>query len=195
MIPSINILIQKTIYGIQINLKGKKQVENAMICMECIHILRKMGYPISEQALRQGLKTVVHPARFETLCHNPTIIFDGGHNEKAIDNFKETIAQYDTGIKKVYIISILTTKDYKTILKQLVDDKDAVYFFTDGNDKKKYVPKEELEKEARKYKKGILKLATLEDAITTAKKEYTDATIYLVGSFYVYPTVLEILGK
>ena len=51
--------------AVLVNLKGKKQIYNASICIECTEILRKINYEISDIALRDGLKTVIHKARFE----------------------------------------------------------------------------------------------------------------------------------
>lgn len=180
---------------IEVNLKGKKQIQNAMVCIQAVEILNQKGYAISDKVMREGLKTVIHPARFEKLQENPTVIFDGGHNEKAIDNLKETIKQYYAKDKKVYIISILNTKDYQTIIKHLVTDSNAVYIFTSGNDSSRYIPKETLLKEAQKQTKGNLLSEELENALQMAITNYQDSVIFVVGSFYVYPTVLEKLKR
>ena len=52
--------------------------------------------------------------------------------------------------KKVYIISILKSKDYKTILKLLVKNDENIYIFTCGNDKERYTDDEILKDEAKK---------------------------------------------
>ena len=180
---------------ININLKGKKQLNNACICLECIGILNENGFDLKEDKIREGLKTVVHKARFELLQDNPKIIFDGAHNESAIIHLKETINQYETINKRVYIISILNTKDEKTILKEMLQDKEAIFYFTDGNDLSRYIPKENLLKEAKDFadKNTILKTESLENAIKDAKENYKNHTIFIIGSFYVYKTVVDIL--
>lgn len=180
--------------NIEINLKGNVQIYNATEALECIDILKEKGYKISEQAIRQSLKTVNHKARMEILSTNPKIVFDGGHNENAIKNLKENIQQYYPDSKKVYIVSILKTKDYKTIIKNLCDDKEAIFFFTSGNDKKRYLSKHKLYKEAKKYLKDInMYEENIKDAINICKKAYTDRAILIIGSFYIYKTVREVL--
>lgn len=176
---------------ILINLKGKIQIYNASQVLECIDILENKGFKIPERAIREGLKTVIHKARLETLSKNPLVIFDGGHNENAIKNLKENIEQYYSNYKtKVYIISILKTKDYKTIVKQLVKNEDAIFFFTDGNDKKRYVSKKDLYNEALKYSnQNKLFKNDLLDAVDIAKKRYKDGLILIIGSFYVYKDI------
>jgi len=182
----------KNYKNVKVNLKGIKQTSNAIEVLECINILNKKGYKVSDEAVKQGLKTVIHRARLETLSDNPLIIFDGGHNESAINNFMESMEMYYKNHKKVYIISILKTKDYKTVVKKLCIDKEAIFIFTDGNDKNRYVAKEVLYNEAKGYlyKDDIYKLEIL-DAIEYAKNKYCDRAIFIVGSFYVYKTVIE----
>ncbi len=185
--------------NVTINLKGNKQIGNACIVLEAIKILQNKGYNISKESIEQGLKTVVHKARFEVISTNPTIIFDGGHNEAAIQNLKNTIKQHYLTSKKVYIVSILKTKDYKTVIKELMEDKDSIFIFTDGtkvqDEVRCYVKKEDLYIEASKYRKENIKMASLEDAINESKKKYKDAVIFIIGSFYTYSEVIEIINK
>ncbi len=177
---------------IEINLKGKVQIYNAAICIKCAEILNQKGYNISDAAIRQGLKTVIHKARFETIHKNPLIIFDGGHNENAIKNLVTTLNQYYNGKDKVFIVSILKTKDYKTIIEQITK-MDGTFIFTSGNDKNRYVPKEELYSVAEKLgKRNILKLE-LTDALSESVNNFNNNIICVVGSFYVYSDVINIV--
>lgn len=176
--------------NIEINLKGKVQIYNASQCLETIEIIKQKGYKIPEEAIRKGLKTVIHKARMEVLNKNPLIIFDGGHNENAIKNLKENIKQYYNNKKHIYIISILKTKDYENILMQLSEDKEAIFFLTSGNDEKRYVSKEELYNKAKKYiNSSNLFLESLEEAVNIAKKNYEERIIFIVGSFYIYKNI------
>lgn len=181
--------------NIKINLKGSVQIYNAAIAIECIDILKQKGYKISEEAIRKGLSTIIHKARFELLGKKPTIIFDGGHNEGAITNLINSIKMYYPKERKIYIISILKTKDYKTLIKLLSQDKEGVFIFTSGNDFKKYVDKEELYNEAKKYLKGNLYKKDLIDAIEFSKDMYKNDIIMIIGSFYVYNSVVKFLNK
>ena len=181
--------------NVAINLKGKAQIYNAAEALECVKILNNKGYIISEEAVRKGLSTVVHKARFETLSENPKIIYDGGHNEGAINNLINTINMYYPKERKVYIVSLLKTKDYKTVIKNLSKDKDGIYIFTTGNDSNRYHAKETLYEEAKKYLKENIYKEELKDAINIAKEKYSTDVIMIIGSFYIYETVLEILKE
>jgi dihydrofolate synthase/folylpolyglutamate synthase len=163
--------------------------------LECIDILKEKGFKISNEAIHKGLKNVVHKARMETLCADPLIIFDGGHNENAIKNLEQNVQQYYKDKRRVYIVSILKTKDYKTNIKLLCKDKNAIFIFTSGNNKKRYVCKNKLYNEAKKYINYNIYKYELKEAIDVAKKAYSSDAILIVGSFYVYKTVCEVLNN
>lgn len=181
--------------NIKINLKGKCQIYNAAIALECINVLKDKGYEIKEDAVRKGLSTVIHKARFETIRNNPKVIFDGGHNENAINNLRTTIDMYYPKKQKVYIVSILKTKDYKKVIEILSKDKNGIFFFTTGNDAKRYVSKEDLYNESKKYLDKNIYKEELENAIDIAINKYKEQVIMIIGSFYVYKDVLDTVQK
>lgn len=168
--------------NIKINLKGRCQIYNAEIALECIDLLKQKGYKIGNEAVETGLSTVIHKARFEMIKQNPKIIYDGGHNENAAKNLVTTINQYYSEKKKVYIVSLLKTKDYKTVIKILTQDKNGVFIFTTGNDANRYVDKEVLYNEAKKYTNNVYKEELL-DAIKTAQNKYKNEIIMIVRKF------------
>lgn len=122
-----------------VNLKGKKQIENACIVINCCKILEEYSFEISNKNIYEGLKTVKHPARFEELLKAPKIIFDGAHNENAMTNFIETVKALFPNESKTFLVSIITTKDYKTILKMLLNSfENCTFIFTDGTIEDKF---------------------------------------------------------
>ena len=162
--------------NIKLNLKGEKQFE------------------ISEKAVREGLQAVVHKARFETINKKPEIIYDGGHNEEAILNFINTVNTYYKEKEKIYIISILKSKDYKTVLKYLLKDENSTFIFTNGNNEERYVSSKELYETAKRITKNEqLYQKKLKEAILYAKSQKNKVS-FVVGSFYIYGDVKKILG-
>lgn len=193
--PEFSIFNYQSYDKLMVNLKGNRQITNACLCLEALTILQKKGFNITEQAIRNGLKTVVHKGRFEVLGKEPKIIFDGGHNENAISNLRETIKQQYSSQKKVYIFSILKTKDYQNVIKQLLADEDSIVMVTSGSQGLNYVEKETLYSEAKQYRKEHLYAFELTEAIQFAQKNYSDSIIFVIGSFYIYKEVVDILAK
>lgn len=182
--------------NISIILKGLKQVQNSAICIECMKILNDLGFVVTENSIRNGLKTVVHRARMEIINTDPLMIFDGAHNEPAIENFLNSINMYYSNSERVYIISILKRKNYKKMIKILMKDVNALFIFTYGNDINKYVSSEELYNIALEYKSNhkILKMC-LDEAIKFVIDKQKNDSIFFVGSFYTYGHVLDTISK
>lgn len=181
----------KDIHNICLNLKGKVQINNACICIEAIKALNSYGYNISVSSILNGLKTVIHKGRMEKLNNNPTIIFDGAHNEPAVKNLLEMVNMYYPNTKRSYIISILGRKDYTNMLKLLSQDKNAIFIMTSGNDADRYATSDELYNCMQNFtdKKKISK-NSLESAIKNAINDANPNVVYfIVGSFYTYGTV------
>lgn len=186
----------KNYKNILVNLKGKKQIYNASICLECMQILKNKGYAVSENSIRKGLSTVIHKARFEKLYEKPTIIYDGAHNKPAMQNLINSVNMYYKNNKKVFIVSILKTKDYKSMLGELLQDKEAVYIFTSGNSTERYVQGEILANTAKEVmKEANIQVKDLKDALEYVIKDCKNYTIFIVGSFYVYGDVIDMLKE
>ena len=181
--------------NVTINLKGKAQIQNTAISLESFKILNDLGYIISEENIRKGLKTVVHKGRMEQLSQDPLIIYDGGHNEPAIKNFKEMVNAYYSNFKRIYIISILKQKNYEDILKSLLEDKDAIFVLTSGNDIQRYASSKELYDVAIKYNKNNIYMKDLKQAIEETVNGDSRTVNFIIGSFYIYGTVNDIIKE
>lgn len=182
----------KDINDLCINLKGKVQIKNASICIEAINIINKCGYEVNADSIREGLKTIIHRGRMEQLNDKPRIIYDGAHNEPAIKNLLDMVKNYYSSSKRVYIVSILGRKDYKKMLELLSKDKDATFILTSGNDVDRYATSDELYECMKEYvEENKINKENLEDAIKNAMKGENDTVNFIIGSFYVYGTVIN----
>lgn len=177
---------------IELNLRGKKQVQNASLVLNCCEILNKKGYDIPEEAIRKGLETVIHRGRFEIMHESPTIIFDGGHNEEAIKNLRQTVDMCYKEFKKIYVISVLKSKDYQKVLDNLLEET-SIFIFTNGNDSKRYTDCHTMYQYAKQKNDSIeMYEMELENAVQFCK-EKIDYVSFIIGSFYIYGSVKKIL--
>ena len=186
----------KDFKNIIINLKGKVQVQNACLCIEAFEVLDTLGYHINPENIKNGLKTVIHKGRMEQLNDRPLVIFDGAHNEPAIKNLQDMIKMYYTKMKRVYIISILKRKDYNKMLKLIAEDKNALFILTSGNNADIYASNDELYKCMQKFANtnNICK-KNLDDSIKYAMNSDLNTVNFVIGSFYTYGTVIDILNR
>lgn len=65
---------------VRLSLRGRHQIENALAAVAGARELAGMGFPIGENAIRQGLATTAWPGRLELIHERPRIYLDGAHN-------------------------------------------------------------------------------------------------------------------
>ncbi len=66
-----------------LRLRGRYQRGNAALALGALEIAAG-DFPVSEAAVREGLRTVFWPGRFEVVLRQPTVILDGAHNGEGV---------------------------------------------------------------------------------------------------------------
>lgn len=101
---------------LEITLAGKHQITNAILAIETVKLLNS-GFPVTESALRKGLRETKWKGRFSVIGKKPLFIVDGAHNEDAAAKLAESIEYYFTNKRIIYIMGILNDKDYEKIIE------------------------------------------------------------------------------
>lgn len=167
---------------ITIHLSGACQMENAAVALEAVEGLRKLGFEISDEALKKGMEETVWRGRFTCLMKDPVFIMDGAHNEDAARQLVRSIEQYFPGKKLSYIMGVFRDKDYEKVIRITAPyAKRVTAIETPKNPRA--LPKEELKKAWEEWKIPVETADTIEDAvdknIKTAEK---DEVIIAFGS-------------
>ena len=104
-----------------LNLKGKHQLENAAVALECfLRFEKKFQLPVCESAIQESFQTVTWPGRMEVVQQSPKVILDGAHNVHALKRFVETVKQYgEDGDQQTILFSALKRKHYKEMVDYL----------------------------------------------------------------------------
>ena len=104
-----------------LNLKGKYQLENAAIALECfLRFEKNFQLPVCESAIQESFQTVTWPGRMEVVHQSPKVILDGAHNVHALKRFVETVKQYgEDGSQQTILFSALKRKHYKEMVDYL----------------------------------------------------------------------------
>ena len=97
-----------------LNLKGKYQLENAAVALECfLRFEKKFQLPIELSAIQESFQTVTWPGRMEVVRQSPTVILDGAHNIHALKRFVETVKQHgELEAQHMILFSALKRKHY-----------------------------------------------------------------------------------
>ena len=97
-----------------LNLKGKYQLENAAVALECfLRFEKKFQLPIELSAIQESFQTVTWPGRMEVVHQSPTVILDGAHNIHALKRFVEMVKQHgELEAQHTILFSALKRKHY-----------------------------------------------------------------------------------
>lgn len=103
-----------------IPLLGRHQMKNAAVVISAIDILKEKGWKISEEDLREGLRHVRWPDRFEIISKEPLFIIDGGHNPQCVEALVENIRDYLSEYRVIVLTGVLEDKDYTEMYEQMI---------------------------------------------------------------------------
>lgn len=167
---------------------GLHQVENAALAVAAA---RALG--VSETSIYEGVRGATNPARFEIIQSEPTVIFDGGHNNNGIEALVRSLDRYFPDEKKTVIYACMADKDISDALRMLAAG-DSKFIFTTVKDNPRALSAEGLKERA-------MALGILGEACENIKDAYSLALsmgrlTVICGSLYLYKDVMELFyGK
>ena len=101
-------------------LLGDHQLHNASVVLSIIDTLKGIGWQISEENIREGLRDVSWPGRFDIVSREPLFIIDGGHNPQCIEALVKNIEDYLAGRNVIALTGVLADKDYGDMYKPVM---------------------------------------------------------------------------
>ena len=102
-------------------LAGLHQLENATVALATLDMLQERGVNWTEQALRDGLRTVHWPARIEVVGSDPTVVIDGAHNADSMQKLIQTLRTSFTLHRLIVVLNVNRDKDILGIVQALAD--------------------------------------------------------------------------
>ena len=107
--------------NLELPLLGHHQLHNAAVVLSVADTLMEMGYRITEDHIREGMRTVTWPGRFDIVGHDPLFIIDGGHNPQCIQALVGNIRDYLTGKRVIVLTGVLADKDYGEMFRPVME--------------------------------------------------------------------------
>ena len=93
-------------------LLGDHQLHNAAVVLSIADTLIAEGWHITEENIRQGIRDVRWPGRFDIVRRDPLFIIDGGHNPQCIEALVKNIEDYLADRRVIALTGVLADKDY-----------------------------------------------------------------------------------
>jgi dihydrofolate synthase/folylpolyglutamate synthase len=160
-----------------------------------IDVLRRKGYCITEENIREGLRNVEWPVRFQIMQEHPLFILDGGHNPQCIEAVRDSLkALLPEGIRLVILTGILKGKDAQGMVEILSDlTKD---FVLTSPDSYRARPAEELLELADRCGCHAVVCPDSGEAVRTAiELAGPDGAVCCIGSLYLAGEVLDLFRR
>ncbi len=168
--------------GLCVPLLGRHQLRNAAVVLATVEVLRSLHITVGNSAVRQGLQELVWPARFEVLGQRPYFVVDGAHNVDSARVLAETIEEYFPGMRPWFVLAILSDKDIRAILRELLPRARGAYFSRSPHPRA--ADPRQLEEKARRYGVPIQVIEDIGLATRRALEEpASDGLVVAAGSF------------
>jgi dihydrofolate synthase/folylpolyglutamate synthase len=117
--------IQHHFSDLTVTLHGRHQRSNAAIAIAALE-LAGGSFPVSEEAIRRGLSSVVWPGRFEVVRERPWVILDGAHNGEGASALAEVLKEFRRGRRIKLLFAAMEDKDWRAMLSLLLPLVDEV---------------------------------------------------------------------
>lgn len=172
------------IENIETALCGEHQIYNATVSIMVLKELRKQGFDITDDVIKEGIKSAKWPARMETLKNEPLLIFDGAHNVDGMECFVKNVSQLAEDKKKIIVLGMVKDKEYSKCIKLLDGVVDVLITTTLENPRRETA--ENLMKEAVNLSCEKHITQNISEAVDKALELYdTNSVIFAVGSLYM----------
>lgn len=181
-------IVTTPLRGYQIGLFGQHQLWNATLAVAAF---KAAGFKAAEPVLREGLKSVSWPARFQRF-EEERIIMDGAHNPAAADALTRVWQQAYPREKASLVFGGVMGKDTRGVLRAL-QPITANWHFTHF-DNPRATPPEALQQELTELFGGAVKASchpTVESALSAARQ--SPERVLVTGSLYLAGEVLALL--
>lgn len=105
---------------LHISLLGKHQVNNALMVLYILQVMRTLGWLVPDEAIRQGFAASFIPGRLEIIQENPMVILDGAHNPAKTKALANSLRHIFPKKKIIFVFAMKKGKDLEESIKPLL---------------------------------------------------------------------------
>ena len=176
--------------SVDCDLPGKYQYKNIRGVLQCVHLLKAMGWKLNDAEISRGLQQIKSSTglmgRWECIQESPKMFLDVAHNEHGMHALLDQLATLS--FKQLHIITgMVKDKDVDTVLGLL--PKDALFYFSNAHIPRAMPASEVAEKAKNIGIQGTIH-ENVNDAIAAANKNaHPDDLIIVMGSIFLVAEV------
>jgi len=179
-------VVTTPVRGYEMGLAGQYQLWNAALAIAAI---KSAGFRFKDAVLREGIKKVHWPARFQRLDKEERLILDGAHNIDSAENLARTWIQKYPGEKASIVFGAASSKDVRAMLRALQPIA-ARWHFTDFESPRSAPPEQVREVQAALYGQAVETFVHDKPTAALAAAKKSKERILITGSLYLAGEVL-----
>ena len=174
---------------VKISLLGAYQPINATNVLTAVKILREQGISIKDESVYKGLESSKWLARFEVLCRDPVVIFDGAHNPQGVDSCVESVKAYFGKQRVIAVSGVMADKNYHYIADKIGEIASDVMCVAPENPRA--LASSEYANEFLRQNINAIPFNTVGEAVSAAVSRARDKkqAVVCLGSLYMYSQV------
>lgn len=120
----------------KLSVLGLYQAGNSALAAAAMMLLAVEDLRFTKRSIKQGMKKVMWPGRFELLPgFGYKVLLDGAHNPAGAATLRASLDYYFPAEKRVFVLGILKDKDFEQMLDILLRDDDIVVLTTPDSDR------------------------------------------------------------
>lgn len=175
---------------------GDYQLQNSSLAIEVLQVLKKSGYPVTDEQIRTGLASAQVSGRFECISSAPCFYIDGAHNVDAAKKLKQSLIDNFPNAKRIGIMGVMADKSYCEMLDILLPLFERIYTVTPDNPRA--LSADVLAQEILKRGKEAMAEPDVSTAVGDAwqlAEEEKDTMIVAFGSLYYLKEVKSAVNE
>ncbi|KXZ40302.1 dihydrofolate synthase / folylpolyglutamate synthase [Alkalithermobacter thermoalcaliphilus JW-YL-7 = DSM 7308] len=180
--------------NVNIKLLGDHQVNNAIVAVSSVDILRKKhGIKIDNDHIYNGLRETRWAGRIEILVKEPTVIIDGAHNEDGAYSLAKAMDKYFSDKNITFVLGMLKDKDADKVIEILMPKTSRIITTRPNSDRSlsAYELKEKIDTKTGKQAIAIENIKdAIEYAVDTSKE---NDVVICAGSLYMIGEVRSLI--
>ena len=110
-------------------LDGRHQLDNAACALALLEVASERGVPVTEPAVREGLRQVRWEGRLETVERRPWLVLDGAHNPAAASVVASYVSEFRRehgGSRVIAVMGMMRDKEREEFFARLLPQTDEV---------------------------------------------------------------------
>jgi len=170
---------------------GAFQLRNAAGALAVLEAVRDR-LPVSDAAIRQGLRAARAPGRFQRIARSPEVILDVAHNPEAARALAATLREQPVAGRTLAVVGMLADKDAAGVFAALRDEVDAWWTCTPASPRARDAAALAAVLRAQAGAAAVSVQPDVNAALAEARSAAReDDRILVFGSFYTVAAVLD----